>query len=58
MTYTTEEMREKLKNRAVDFSEWLMDNCELVEASSYLWSYKSKHYSLEVLYENFLKSNG
>lgn len=37
---------------ALDFVDWLMDNCELSEDQS-LWSYNSEDYTNEKLFEIF-----
>lgn len=37
---------------ALDFADWLMDNCELSEDNT-IWSLKSEDYTNEALYEIF-----
>lgn len=42
-----------IQSRSLDFTDWLMENCELSEDNS-LWSYDSEDYTNEKLYEIFL----
>jgi len=41
-----------MKEYALQFVNWLMDNCELAEDNS-LWTYNSEDYTNEKLYEIF-----
>jgi len=43
-----------MKENALKFVNWLMDNCELAEDNS-LWTYDGEDYTNEKLYEIFLK---
>ena len=43
-------MKKQITNDALDFAEWLMENCELAEDNS-LWSYRGEDYTNERLYQ-------
>ena len=45
-----------MKKHALQFTTWLMENCELAKDNS-LWSYNGEDYSLEGIYKVFNQSN-
>lgn len=48
-----------MKQTAVEFVYWLMDNCELIKDEetdeNELWRYESEDYSVDGLFEIFVK---
>ena len=42
-----------MKERAIEFVNWLMKNCELAKDNS-LWDYNGEYYSVEKLYRIYL----